>query len=39
LFDAVRFTRHIERAYATMYERHQLGEPPEEFTVPPFDGG
>jgi len=33
LFDTPRFTRNLERAYVTMWERHQRGEPPESFTV------
>jgi predicted O-linked N-acetylglucosamine transferase (SPINDLY family) len=37
LFDTTRFTRHIERAYAAMWERHQRGEPPESFAVAPLD--
>jgi predicted O-linked N-acetylglucosamine transferase (SPINDLY family) len=35
LFDTTRFTRHIERAYTTMWQRHQRGEPPESFAVAP----
>jgi predicted O-linked N-acetylglucosamine transferase (SPINDLY family) len=37
LFDTARFTRHIEAAYATMWERHQRGEAPEAFAVEPID--
>lgn len=33
LFDADRFCRHIESAYATMWERYQRGDPPASFTV------
>jgi len=33
LFDTERFTRHLESAYQTMYERAQRGEPPASFTV------
>ena len=33
LFDTVLFTRHLESAYATMYERHQNGLPPVSFAV------
>ena len=33
LFDTARFTRHIEAAYVTMWERYQRGMPPEAFTV------
>jgi predicted O-linked N-acetylglucosamine transferase (SPINDLY family) len=35
LFDTARFTRHIEAAYAAMWERHQRGEAPENFSVDP----
>jgi protein O-GlcNAc transferase len=35
LFDTDRFTRHIESAYTTMWERYQRGEPPESFAVAP----
>lgn len=35
LFDTDRFRRHLESAYATMYERHQRGESPRHFSVPP----
>lgn len=35
LFDSPRFTRHLERAYLTMWERHMAGLPPEAFTVEP----
>jgi predicted O-linked N-acetylglucosamine transferase (SPINDLY family) len=34
LFDTARFTRHLETAYTTMWERTQRGEPPESFAVP-----
>jgi predicted O-linked N-acetylglucosamine transferase (SPINDLY family) len=34
LFNTDRFRRHIEAAYATMWERHQRGEPPASFAVP-----
>jgi predicted O-linked N-acetylglucosamine transferase (SPINDLY family) len=37
LFDTARFTRHIEAAYTTMWERQQRGEPPECFAVKPID--
>ena len=33
LFDTVRFTRDLESAYTTMWERAQRGEPPESFSV------
>ena len=35
LFDTDRYRRHIERAYTTMWERWQRGEPAGSFTVPP----
>ncbi len=35
LFDTDRFRRHIENAYATMWQRHQRGEPPAGFAVAP----
>ena len=31
LFDTARFTRHIEAAYVTMWERYRRGTPPEAF--------
>jgi predicted O-linked N-acetylglucosamine transferase (SPINDLY family) len=37
LFDTARFTRHIEAAYATMWERYQRGEEPQAFAVAPID--
>ena len=33
LFDTPRYTRHIETAYVTMWERCQRGEPPAHFAV------
>ncbi len=33
LFDTVRYTRDLERAYTMMWERAQRGEPPESFSV------
>ena len=36
LFDAGRFTRHLEAAYAQMWERAQRGAPPNHFAVPPL---
>jgi len=36
LFDTVRITRHLESAYASMWERQQRGEPPESFAVAPM---
>ena len=35
LFDTARYTRHIEAAYTTMWERYQRGEAPEAFAVEP----
>ena len=35
LFDTARFTRHVEAAFTTMWERHQKGEPPSAFAVEP----
>ncbi len=37
LFDTGRFRRHIEAAYATMWEIFQRGEAPRGFSVPPMD--
>ncbi|TWA58830.1 putative O-linked N-acetylglucosamine transferase (SPINDLY family) [Azospirillum brasilense] len=34
LFDSPRFTRHLEWAYRTMWNRHAAGLPSESFTVP-----
>jgi protein O-GlcNAc transferase len=39
LFDTVRFTRHIETAYTTMWETWQRGEAPKSFSVEPIDLG
>ena len=36
LFDTVRFTRHLEAAYARMMERYRNGEPPISFAVEPI---
>jgi protein O-GlcNAc transferase len=33
LFDTARFTRHLESAYITMWERQQAGLPPASFSV------
>ena len=33
LFDTVRFTRHLEAAFASMWQRHQGGNPPAAFAV------
>ena len=35
LFNTDRFTRHMEAAYRTMWERAQRGEPPQSFAVDP----
>jgi predicted O-linked N-acetylglucosamine transferase (SPINDLY family) len=35
LFDTDRFCRHIESAYATMWDLHERGEPPRSFSVEP----
>ena len=37
LFDTARFRRHIEGAYATMWQRHQAGDPPKSFAVEPLE--
>jgi predicted O-linked N-acetylglucosamine transferase (SPINDLY family) len=37
LFDTPRFARHIEAAYAKMWEIYQQGEGPTGFSVPPID--
>ena len=37
LFDTARFTRHIEAAYETMWQRYQRGEPPKGFAVKRID--
>jgi len=34
LFNVERFTRHLERAYETMWARHRDGQPPAAFDVP-----
>jgi predicted O-linked N-acetylglucosamine transferase (SPINDLY family) len=34
LFDTQTFTRHIEAAYETMYERYQANLPPDHIYVP-----
>ncbi|MFZ0148288.1 MAG: tetratricopeptide repeat protein [Xanthobacteraceae bacterium] len=42
LFDTARFTRHIEAAYATMWQRYQNGSAPQAFAVranPEFSEG
>jgi predicted O-linked N-acetylglucosamine transferase (SPINDLY family) len=36
LFNTERFTRHIESAYTTMWEKFQRGEAPESFAVEPI---
>ena len=35
LFDTARFTRHIEKAYLTMWRLHLDGKPPQSFVVDP----
>jgi protein O-GlcNAc transferase len=37
VFDTGRICRHLESAYATMWARHERGEPPESFAVAPLD--
>jgi protein O-GlcNAc transferase len=37
LFDTGRFTRHIEAAYTTMWQRYQSGGAPQTFAVAPMD--
>jgi len=37
LFDTARFTRHIEVAYTTMWQRAERGEPPQSFSVDPIE--
>ena len=39
LFDTDRFTRHIEAAYTTMWERAERGEQPQSFAVSPLGQG
>ena len=39
LFDSIRFTRHIEAAYTTMWETWQRGEAPKSFSVEPIEIG
>jgi predicted O-linked N-acetylglucosamine transferase (SPINDLY family) len=36
LFDTLRFARHIESAYTTMWQRQQRGQPPQAFAVDPI---
>jgi predicted O-linked N-acetylglucosamine transferase (SPINDLY family) len=36
LFDTLRFCRHLESAYQTMWQRSQRGEPPTSFAVAPL---
>ena len=38
LFDTVRFTRHLEAAYAHMVERHRNRQPPASFAVEAIEG-
>ena len=37
LFDTARFTRNLESAYLTMWERYQKGQPPAHFAVTPAE--
>jgi protein O-GlcNAc transferase len=37
LFDTARFTRHIENAYVTMWQRSRRGLPPASFAVEPIE--
>jgi predicted O-linked N-acetylglucosamine transferase (SPINDLY family) len=37
LFDTARFTRHLEAAYTTMWERAERGERPQSFAVGPIE--
>jgi predicted O-linked N-acetylglucosamine transferase (SPINDLY family) len=39
LFDAPRLTRHLETAFALMWEAHCAGEQPRGFSVVPLQGG
>jgi protein O-GlcNAc transferase len=39
LFDTRSYVRHLERAFQTMWERHQRGQPPESFAVPEIQNG
>ncbi len=39
LFDTDRFTRHMEAAYTTMWERAERGERPQSFAVGPIERG
>jgi protein O-GlcNAc transferase len=34
--DTARYTRHLETACETMWQRYQRGEPPASFTVAPI---
>jgi len=38
LFNTERFTRHLEAAYMTMWERYRRGEAVESFALAPLDG-
>jgi predicted O-linked N-acetylglucosamine transferase (SPINDLY family) len=38
LFDTDRFRRHLESAYEQMWQRHERGEEPASFAVPPVSG-
>ena len=37
LFDTARYSRHIEAAYTTMWQRYQAGEPPRAIAVESID--
>jgi len=39
LFDSLRFTRHLESAYETMWRMHQAGQAPRPFAVASSAGG
>jgi len=36
LFDATLFTRHLEAAYEAMYQRYQVGLPPDHIEIKPI---
>jgi predicted O-linked N-acetylglucosamine transferase (SPINDLY family) len=36
LFDAARYTRHLEAAYEAMHQRHQAGLPPDHIDIRPL---
>ncbi len=39
LFDAARFTRHLEAGYRHIWRRHVAGMPPQTFDLPAIDSG